>query len=169
MAQRSRPGGDLVPALLLGAATGLRSQTGWACLLARSDGARLPARFRNPWIRRAALVAAAGELVVDKLPSTPARTAPLPLAARMVFGALTAGTGAATIDGAAPPAAAVGALAALGAAFAGRAARQAVTDRTRRGATGPAPTRRAFVIAVVEDAVAIALATGGAQLLVKET
>jgi hypothetical protein len=54
----------------LGAATGLRSQLGVATVVARSDPS-LPSMSRHPWIRRLVLAAAAGELVVDKLPGTP--------------------------------------------------------------------------------------------------
>jgi uncharacterized membrane protein len=61
--------------VLLGGASGLRSQLGVAVVVARS-GPFLPSMFREPWIRRLLLAAAAGELVVDKLPGTPSRLAP---------------------------------------------------------------------------------------------
>ena len=61
--------------VILGAATGLRSQLGVASVVARSDPS-LPSMFRHPWTRRLVLAAAAGELVVDKLPGTPSRLAP---------------------------------------------------------------------------------------------
>jgi uncharacterized membrane protein len=70
--------------VILGAATGLRSQLGVATVVARSDPS-LPSMFRHPWIRRLVLAAAAGELVVDKLPGTPSRLAPRGLVPRLAL------------------------------------------------------------------------------------
>lgn len=72
----------LVRAGLLGAATGARSATPLAVLA--SQGSRR-------WVTVVATVAAGGELIVDKLPGTPSRVKPAPLAARIVTGALAAG------------------------------------------------------------------------------
>ena len=79
----------------LGAATGLRSQLGVASVVARSDPS-LPSMFRHPWIRRLVLAAAAGELVVDKLPGTPSRLAPRGIVPRLALGALAASLSAQT-------------------------------------------------------------------------
>ena len=51
----------------LGAASGLRSQIGIATVVVCSDPS-LPSIFRQPWTKRLLVAAAAGELVVDKLP-----------------------------------------------------------------------------------------------------
>jgi uncharacterized membrane protein len=72
--------------VILGAASGLRSQLGVAAVVARS-GPFLPSMFREPWIRRLLLAAAAGELVVDKLPGTPSRLAPQGIVPRLALGA----------------------------------------------------------------------------------
>jgi hypothetical protein len=76
--------------VFLGAASGLRSQLGIATVVVCSDPS-LPSIFRQPWTKRLLVAAAAGELVVDKLPTTPSRLAPPGLAARLVLGALAAG------------------------------------------------------------------------------
>lgn len=68
-------------ALLLGVVTGMRSALPLA-LLTR-DG--------PPALRRATVLAAAGELVGDKLPRTPSRTAAGPFGGRVVLGALAGG------------------------------------------------------------------------------
>ncbi|MFC7279276.1 hypothetical protein ACFQS1_35390 [Paractinoplanes rhizophilus] len=68
----------LLRAAALGAAAGGRSVTPLAALADRGT------------LRVAARLAALGELVVDKLPGTPSRLAPAPLAGRVVIGALSA-------------------------------------------------------------------------------
>lgn len=62
----------------VGAATGLRTMTGPAFAFADRGG-------HWNWLFRAA---AAGEYIVDKLPSTPARTQPFGLAARAIAASL---------------------------------------------------------------------------------
>ena len=60
---------------LLGAATGLRSTVALAALVVRrNDG--LPAALGHPAFQAAAAIACAGELVADKLPTTPSRVRP---------------------------------------------------------------------------------------------
>jgi uncharacterized membrane protein len=81
--------------VILGAASGLRSQLGVAAVVARSDPS-LPSMFREPLIRRLLLAAAAGELVVDKLPATPSRLTPQGIVPRRVLGALAASLSAQT-------------------------------------------------------------------------
>jgi uncharacterized membrane protein len=68
----------VVRAALAGAAGGGRSTMPFAALVASA-----PARG---WVRAAVAAAAAGEIVVDKLPSTPSRLRPAPLTARLVLG-----------------------------------------------------------------------------------
>src|SRR6478609_979484 len=92
----------------LGAATGLRSQLGLAAVVAR-PGPTLPPMFRKPLIRRVAVVAAAGELVIDKLPTTPSRLSPQGIVPRLALGALAAGLSSHTRHASWLPAAALGA------------------------------------------------------------
>jgi len=77
----------LTAAVLAGTATGGRSFTGLAALaLTAPDGSvRQPDRtLSGRWTRIALAVAAAGEIVGDKLPSTPSRLVPPVLAGRML-------------------------------------------------------------------------------------
>ena len=85
----------LARSALLGAATGIRSQSALA-LLARSASAgtlaagdSAPASWlRHPQAARLTALSAIGETVGDKLPFVPARTEPAPLLGRIVFGGL---------------------------------------------------------------------------------
>ncbi len=77
----TNPDRKLIAAALLGQAAGSRTFTPEAVLVARG---RLAV---SPQIRQAILVAAAGELVGDKLPFVPARTKPLPFLGRIASGA----------------------------------------------------------------------------------
>jgi uncharacterized membrane protein len=140
-----------VGSVLLGAATGLRSQLGLASLVARSDPS-LPSIFRRPWTRWLLAAAAASELVVDKLPGTPSRLAPAGLTGRLVLGALTASLFAQTRQARWLPAAAIGASSAAVAAKVGHDARAVVAKHV------PDPA-----VAVVEDALAFGLAAAGAS------
>jgi uncharacterized membrane protein len=120
-------------ALLLGLAAGLRTFSAPAALALRARHLDAP--------RRLVLLAAAGELVADKLPSTPSRLSRRGLNGRLLSGALSGQL----VAGRA------GALRAAAAALAGAVAGYAF--RTR------APGWRA---AVCEDGVALALASAGA-------
>jgi uncharacterized membrane protein len=81
----------LLQAALAGAATGCRSMTGLAALTLATPGRLDPTQpdrtLRKPWVKGLAGVAAAGELVTDKLPVTPPRTVPVQLIGRLVTGA----------------------------------------------------------------------------------
>lgn len=88
---------------------------------------------------------AVGELIADKLPSTPARTAPPGLVARIVAGAVAG----ACVAGAAIGGAVVGAVAAVIGTFAGYHARRTLT------ASAGLPD---LPVALLEDAVTIAAA-----------
>jgi uncharacterized membrane protein len=120
-------------ALLLGLAAGLRTFSAPAALALRGGSLNAP--------RRLVLVAAAGELVADKLPSMPSRLERRGLSGRLlssaISGQLVAG----------PAGAARGASAALASAVAGH---------TARGRS------RGWVAAICEDGLAIALASAGA-------
>jgi uncharacterized membrane protein len=142
----------IVASMLLGAASGLRSQLGVATVVARSDSS-LPQILRRPLTRRLLMVAAAGELIADKLPATPSRLAPPGIASRLLLGALAAGLFAETQRAPWRPAAAIGATSAALAAKLGHDLRA----RLARHAPDPA-------VAVVEDAVAVGLAAAGVSL-----
>jgi len=142
---------SVVGSLLLGAASGLRAQLGVATLVARSDPS-LPRIFRQPWTRRLLVAAAAGELVVDKLPTTPSRLEPPGIASRLVMGALAAGLFAQTRQAPWPAAAAIGASSAAIAAKIGHDVRARLAQHAPDAA-----------VAVVEDELALGLAAAGAS------
>jgi uncharacterized membrane protein len=133
--------------VLIGTATGLRSQLGVAAILNGFPDDRIPRLLRRRSARTTAAMAALAELVVDKRASTPARTDPGGLIPRIALGGLCGGllaraSGAPTI-----PFAALGAGAAVGAAFGGIAARRTLSERMPPVAA-----------AVTEDLVALSLA-----------
>jgi uncharacterized membrane protein len=140
-----------VSSVILGAATGLRSQLGVATVVARSEPSS-PSMFRHPWIRRLVLAAAAGELVVDKLPGTPSRLALRGIVPRLTLGALAASLSARTRQESWLPAAALGASSAAIAARLGHDARARVARQ--------APD---LAVALAEDALALAAAAVGAS------
>ena len=141
----------VVGSVLLGAASGSRSQLGVATVVVRSDPS-LPGIFRQPWTRRLLVAAAAGELVVDKLPNTPSRLEPAGLAGRLVLGATAAGLFARTRRDPWLPAAAIGAASAIVAAKIGHDVRAQLDQHAPDAA-----------VAVVEDALAFGLAMAGAS------
>jgi uncharacterized membrane protein len=141
--------GAVVGSMFLGAATGLRGQLGVATVVARSAPS-LPPIFRRPWTRRLVVAAAAGELVVDKLPATPSRLMPAGTVGRLAMGGLAAGLFAQTRHAPWVPAAAIGASSAAVAAKVGH------DVRARLAHHAPDPA-----VAVVEDALALGLATAG--------
>jgi uncharacterized membrane protein len=121
-------------AVLLGLAVGLRTFSAPAALALRAGPLNAP--------RRVVLVAACGELLADKLPSTPSRLEPRGLGGRLlssaIAGRIVAG----------PRGAATGAAAALIGAVAG--------NRARNTLVGP-------LTAYAEDGLAIALAALGSR------
>jgi len=141
----------VVGSLLLGAASGARGQLGVATVVARSDPS-LPGIFRQPWTRRLLVAVAAGELVVDKLPTTPSRLELAGIASRLALGALAAGLFARTRRAPWLPAAALGAASAIVAAKIGHDVRARLAQHV------PDPA-----VAVVEDSVAFGLAVAGAS------
>jgi hypothetical protein len=120
-------------AVLLGLATGLRSFSAASALALRRRPLNAP--------RRLLLLAAGGELIADKLPSTPSRLSRRGLTGRIVSSAICGQL----VDG--PAGAARGVGAAIAAAVAGYS--------LRSRAAGLLP-------ALCEDAVAIGLASAGA-------
>ena len=149
-------------ALALGVVAGMRSQMPGAVLAFRQPDAPRRAGWRswpilgNAWGRRALMLAGAGELVGDKLPSAPNRTDPNALAGRLLFGAV-AGLAIGS-EGRGKTALVRGAIAGtIGAAigtFGGYRARKAIVNMT--GLPDPA-------VAVVEDLAAITLANNTIQ------
>ena len=95
---------------------------------------------------------AIGELIVDKLPQTPARTAPVGLAARAVTGALSGAALALSAGLSGGAGALLGAVGGIVGAFAGYYVRHGLVVQTKL------PD---FVVAVVEDLLAI---SGGLYL-----
>lgn len=143
-------------AAFLGFVAGLRSQLPHALLALAANrgvfaaGAPAPLSLLRS---RGALVAlglaAAGELVADKLPATPTRTEPAPLGGRVLSGAL-AGAAVGREAGASVLAcAALGAAGAVAGSFGGASYRRIAGETT--GLPDP-------VLAVAEDATAVGLA-----------
>ncbi len=91
---------------------------------------------------------AVGELVADKLPNTPNRTEPLGLAARIVAGAIGGGVICSQRRKSVPSGIALGALAAVAAAYAGQHIRRAVSEDTGVHSS---------IIGAVEDAIAVGI------------
>lgn len=148
--------GVLARAFLAGVATGLRSQATLPVLARAVREGRFDVGATAPysWLRSEtvgwlAALAAAGEMVIDKLPFTSARIEPGPLAGRLAFGAL-AGSVIASAGGC-PLLSGVltGAAGALGGSFAGYWARSRAVESM--GLADPA-------VALCEDAIAISLA-----------
>jgi uncharacterized membrane protein len=138
-------------AAALGAATGLRSTVALAALIFRRNEG-LPAALRHPGARTAALIADAGELVIDKLPMTPSRLEPPGLAGRWVSASLAAAVLARSGHRRPIPAAAIASATALAAAKVCHDARAALARHF------PDPA-----VAVAEDALAIGLAALGSR------
>lgn len=146
----------LARSVLAGTATGLRSQLGLAAVLATTAQSRLPRPARGR-AGKATLLLAAGELVIDKLPSTPNRTERPGLIGRLVLGGLCGPLLGPRLSPRNVPQVASSALAGAGAAaaatFGGLVLRRMLSKRY-----GPLPG------ALVEDGIAMALAFGATRL-----
>ncbi len=136
----------------IGVVAGLRSLTApaaasWGARLAciNLQGTHLAFMGSLPavWILS---ILAVGELVNDKLPRTPSRTAPGPLTARILMGGLAAATLTAGVGGAILPSALMGAAGAVAGTFGGYQA------RTRLVRALGVPD---LVVALLEDLVAV--------------
>jgi len=139
-------------AFLIGVFAGLRSLTApavvsWATYLGwlKLDGPL--ALFGNVTCVAVSTALAIAELVADKLPKTPARTAPLGLGARIVTSAISGAAVAVAGNQAAALGAALGAVGGVVGAFAGFQARVRLVK---------ALGTRDLVVALLEDAIAIA-------------
>lgn len=148
----------LLLAFAIGVVAGLRSMTApavvaWAAWRhALSLGASPFAFMASPWTAAIFGVLALGELVVDKLPSTPSRTALGGLAARIVSGGLCG----AAIASSATASVVLGALAGAAGGVAGAFGGYELRMRATRA------TKRPIFVALMEDGLAI----GGGLLLV---
>jgi uncharacterized membrane protein len=146
----------LLRAVALGAASGSRSATGLAAVALTSrpdDTGPVASRLGGRPGSTLSGIAAAGELVADKLPNVPSRLAPLGLIPRVVAGA-TSAAAVARRDGHDPTLPGlVGAAAAIGAAVLGVRLRAAA--QRRFGSDRPG--------AVAEDVLAAALGWLGAH------
>jgi uncharacterized membrane protein len=127
--------GALLRPLLLGIVTGLRSQLGLA-VLAWSEPAsvrdtRVLRGMRSTPGRAMLGLAAAGELVADKLPSTPSRLTPMALGARLATGAAVGALAAGSVDKRSRAVAgAVGVAGAAAGSYAGATYRKVLPART---------------------------------------
>lgn len=143
-------GAHLRRAAVAGAATGLRSTVGLAALIAR--GRDLPGALAGKAARPAAGAAVGTELVLDKMPFTASRLDPPGLAGRLAFAAAAGALIARAAERPALPAAVVACAAALVTAKVGHDARVAAAERVPP-----------LVAAVVEDALALGLASAAAR------
>jgi uncharacterized membrane protein len=142
----SRAPAMLGRAALLGAATGMRSSVALAVLILRRSGG-LPAVLDRRAARSAAVIVDAGELFLDKLPTTPSRLDPLGLISRVVAASLAAAVLARSGHRRPVPAMAVASACTVAAAKISHDARAALARHI------PDPA-----VAVAEDALAIGLA-----------
>jgi uncharacterized membrane protein/uncharacterized protein (UPF0548 family) len=142
--REDKPRGSWMPtttpfprALLLGAVAGMRLQLPIALLVFESHQGRfdpgrswLARRLATPGGAAATALAAAGEIVGDKLPVIPDRTRPGPFTARVAVGTLVGAAVYQDADRAVAYGAAVGALAAAGSTLVLAQARAALGRRT---------------------------------------
>lgn len=151
-----------VTAVLLGAATGVRSLGGLVALAERvADTPRvarrgLPARLLGAApVRAVVRAAAAGEILADKVAPLPPRDTPLPLAGRLVLGGLAGVVAADLARGSRGAGALLGAGAAGLTSLGATALRRDLTDA---GVPDPA-------VAVAEDAAVAVLGWTATRLL----
>ncbi|HEY1375747.1 MAG TPA: DUF4126 family protein [Gemmataceae bacterium] len=142
----------IVLAFLIGVFAGLRSLTApaavsWATYLGRLKLDGVLGLFGHVASVAVFTILAVAELVADKLPKTPARTAPLGLGARIVTGAMSGAAVAVAGNQAAILGAVLGAAGGVAGAFGGYEARTRLVK---------ALGIRDLVVALAEDAVAIA-------------
>jgi hypothetical protein len=140
----------LSASVLVGAATGLRSQLGVAAVVLRADQDRLPAFLRTRAAARSVIAAAGGEILADKSARAIDRLRPVPLAMRFALGGVAGGLLAHAERRPVAPSVAIASAAAVLAAKVGH--------DLRARAARTVPDR---VVAVAEDGVAIALAVAG--------
>ena len=149
-------------ALALGAISGLRSASGPA-FVSRAAGSGdmdlsgTPLAFLgSPLLSKALVVAALGEFVGDKLPSTPSRTALPTLLVRAASGGVVGAAAFASEHRSATMGAVLGSSAAVAAAFAGEGLRVLVVGKT--GLPDP-------VVAVAEDTVVLLVGSRASRVV----
>jgi len=144
----------LIAIPVLGAMTGLRSMTPMAvvCFFAYRHHLWLVGTWGFWAMKPVTLIVfsvlAIGELIGDKLPMTPNRTAPFPLIARIVFGGLVGALAATGLQGSAIEGILLGAISALLGTFIGFHVRHALVKEQCFPAVG---------VALAEDIIAIGL------------
>jgi uncharacterized membrane protein len=150
----------LLFSFLLGCVDGLRSLTApavvcWGAYFGwlHFGGTKL-AFIEHPATRIVVTLLAMGELVADKLPNTPARTAPMGLIARIVLGGACGAALAVSAGASVVLAAVMGVIGAIVGTFGGYSVRHALVARMH------VPD---LVVALAEDAIAI----GGGLLVVR--
>jgi uncharacterized membrane protein len=137
---------------MLGMVAGLRSMTApavmcWAAHWGWFDLQGTPLAFMASTAATAVFsLLALGELIADKLPATPSRLAPGPLAARIVLGGLSGSAYYAAVHWSLLVGAVVGGIGGVAGAFAGYHVRRAITQKLH------VPD---FLIAPIEDVIAI--------------
>jgi uncharacterized membrane protein len=139
-------GPAVIRSVRIGTATGGRGFSGIAAAVLTTP--RPPGPLGHPVAKGVVALAAAGELVADKLPRTPSRLSPPGLMARLVNGALSAGLLARRAGDDPIPHMAIGALAALAGAVRGHRFRARLAARLHSDIPG----------ALVEDAAVTTLA-----------
>ncbi|MFN2559854.1 MAG: DUF4126 domain-containing protein [Jatrophihabitans sp.] len=144
----------LVRSAFAGLATGARSQSALAaCARTPGRGGRFERFLNRRRVRKSLTRSAAFELVTDKLPVTPARTAPPSVGARITLGALTGALASSRAGGSGRRGAVVGALTSAAWTFAGPRYRSVAAARTGSDLPG----------AVLEDGAAVLLALGATR------
>jgi uncharacterized membrane protein len=127
----------LIAIPLLGLVTGMRTFTPMAVLCWFAYFGNLP--VQGTWAAWTAklvtaivfTVLALAELVGDKLPKTPARTAPLPLIARLIFGGIIGAIAAAGLDGSGVEGVILGVVGVAVGAFGGFLIRREIVQKLR--------------------------------------
>lgn len=140
---------------LLGVSTGLRSFTPLAVTAWFAHLGKLPVTgtwaswVGSPWSVGLFTAAALGEYIGDKLPNTPSRTAPVPLAGRLLLGGLVGAIVAGALRRPLTRGVALGTLGAAAGSFGGFYARRGLTK-----SAGLAD----LPVAITGDAAAVSLA-----------
>jgi uncharacterized membrane protein len=145
----------LIALPMLGVVTGLRTMTPMAVLCWFAYAGHLPVDDTwafwtgKIWVAVLFTVLAVGELIADKLPKTPNRTAPGPLIARLLFGGLIGAIVAAGLNGPGLEGVILGVLGALVGTYGGFLVRRELVQRLGW---------KDWHVAVVEDVIAVGCA-----------